>query len=172
MKVLIDKWFTDNYSKLHEITSAWIVRTGRNIDAECLISNAYIYVLDRKTELSEEDIPRWVYSYINVELTYPKSVTNYHNMKHDLDSIDINDAFFLLSDQDLDCEIEINDVIESFKTTLDRYDQIIWDVYVKKGKTTKSALAEHFQIDQTSAFFLIRDIKAKFKEYVKTEERI
>jgi hypothetical protein len=172
MKALIDQWYTDNYKQLREVTTAWIVRYGRNLDAESIIANSYLYVISRMDEMTEEDVPKWVYQHINVELRMPKSVTNNYLNKHNIDKMDINEAFFVQTYEDLiDC-VDVNYMIDDFKTTLDRYDQIIWDVYTKKGLTKKREMAEHFKIDETSAFFLIKNLKTKFKEYVNTEERI
>ena len=172
MKVLIDNWFTENYQTLMEVTSAWIVRMDRKIDPEYLISGAYIYVHNRMSEMTEDDIPKWTYQHIYIELMYPKSTTNKRNNKFNAESVDISELYTLCSEDDLVDFISINHQIESFKTTLDRYDQIIWEVFTVKGFTKKKELAEHFKIDETSAWFLIRDLKDKFKKYAKTEERI
>ena len=172
MKALIDKWFTDNYETLREVTNAWIVRTGRNIDAEYIISSSYIYVIGRMGEMTKEDIPRWVYHYINVELIYPKSTTNKRNNKFNVESVDVSDVYNVCADSDFVDYISVSHQIEAFRTTLDRYDQIIWDVYIKKGLTKKRELAEHFKIDETSAWFLIKNLKEKYIEYAKTKEGI
>jgi Mn-dependent DtxR family transcriptional regulator len=55
---------------------------------------------------------------------------------------------------------------------LDRVDAILWEVYYNKGITTKRDLAEHFNIDPSSALIYINELKAKFRNYVEDKERI
>lgn len=172
MKALIDKWFTDNYSNVMEITKAWVYKYGRTVEPDVVVSNCYEYLLRRSDDMIESDIPKWAFSYINTELSYSKSVTNYASDKLNRRHEDIEELYDLAANERFTDEIEFKSLISDFRTTLNRVDQIIWDVYVNKGITTKRELAEHFKIDDTSAWLYMNEIKKKFKDYVKTEKGI
>lgn len=62
--------------------------------------------------------------------------------------------------------------IEGFYKTLDRFEKNVWTAFYTKGKTKKKELADHFKIDPTSAWYLIKDLKDKYKNYVSTETGI
>lgn len=171
MKAQIDKFFTDNYKKLVEIASARINRYSRIVEAETVVSNAYVYVLNKSEQLTESDIPIWVTAYINLEISMPKSVTNQRakKMSSGHECIDEHDCF---EKTDIYSQIDIKNTFQSFRTTLDRVDQIILDVYLEKGMDTKRSMADHFKIDSSSALIYINKIKKKLRDYVNTEGTI
>lgn len=171
MKAEIDSWFSDNYSNVLEITTAWVYKYGRTVEPDVVVSNCYLYLLKRSEDMAKDDIPKWAFSYINTELTYSKSVTNYASDKLNKKHEDIDTIPYIICDDFTD-EIDFKILLNDFRTTLSRVDQIIWDVYVEKGVTTKRDLAKHFNIDDTSAWLYMNEIKTKFKEYVETEERL
>jgi hypothetical protein len=164
MKAKIDKWYKSNYDNVKLITKMHIARLGKNLDPEALIADSYLYVIGREPK-DDAEIERMVYGFIWFELTRWNSKTNRN--------------IFWVNEQpseDLPCnqntDILLNIDIESFENTLDRIERIVWDVYYHRGISTKRALAEHFQIDDSSAFLYIKAVKDKFKEYAKTENRL
>lgn len=171
MKDLIDKFFTDNYKKLSEIAAARINRYSRSVEPETVISNAYVYILSKSDQLNESDIPIWVTAYINLEISMPKSVTNQRSKKmcSGHDCIEDHNIF---ENTDIYEQIDIKNTFEAFRTTLDRVDQIILDVYLEKGMDTKRSMADHFKIDSSSALIYINKIKKKLRDYVNTEGTI
>lgn len=167
MKREIDRYFAENYKTLVEIAKARIVKYKRNVDAESVVADAYLYIIKRKDDITEDCIGAWVGSYINLEISMPKSVTNVRARQHE----DI-EGILMFDNSDMLDELSYRMIIEDFSTTLDRCDQIILDVYLNKGKTTQREIAEHFKIDSTSAWIYLKNIKCKLKEYVKTKEGI
>jgi hypothetical protein len=167
MKREIDRYFAENYKTLVEIAKARIVKYKRNVDAESVVADAYLYLIKRKDDITEDCIGAWVGSYINLEISMPKSVTNVRARQHE----DIEGILMFDNSDTLD-ELSYRMLIEDFATTLDRCDQIILEVYLNKGKTTQREIAEHFKIDSTSAWLYLKNIKCKLKEYVKTKEGI
>jgi hypothetical protein len=165
MKTKIDKFFTENYAQLVGIASARIKRYSRIVEAETVVSNAYVYILSKSKDLKESDIPIWATAYINLEISMPKSVTNQRANKFNSGHECINDCEYF-ENTDIYKDIDIKNIFESFRTTLDRVDQIILDVYLEKGMDTKRAMAEHFKIDSSSALIYINRIKEKLKNYV------
>ena len=167
MKREIDRYFAENYKTLVEIAKARITKYKRNVDAESVVADAYLYLIKRKDDITEDCIGAWVGSYINLEISMPKSVTNVRARQHE----DIEGILMFDNSDTLD-ELSYRMLIEDFATTLDRCDQIILEVYLNKGKTTQREIAEHFKIDSTSAWLYLKNIKCKLKEYVKTKEGI
>jgi hypothetical protein len=165
MKREIDKYFAENYKQLVEIAKARINKYKRNVDAESVVADAYLYLIKRKDDITDDCIGAWVGSYINLEISMSKSVTNVRARQHE----DIDGVIIFENSDNID-ELNSRMIIEDFATTLDRCDQIILDVYLNKGKTTQRDIAEHFKIDSTSAWLYLKNIKYKLKEYVKTKE--
>lgn len=166
MKAQIDKFFSDHYDELLTITRVQIMRTQRNIDAESLIAESYLYLTNKK-ELEVHEIRPLAVGFICLELSRSNSKTNYKTIfkgeeltiQHDR-QVDQNDNLLLTID------------VESFYKTLDRFEKNVWTAFYTKGKTKKRELAEHFKIDETSAWMLINDLKTKYKEYVNPEGTI
>lgn len=166
MKVLIDKFFTDNYSKLKGITELKISYFKRNIDAESLISNAYIYVISKADKLTEGEIPSWVIGYINTELSFynSKTLRKESVIAGDDKSPDIRSTYNFIDD------FEQQDFSNAFKNTLTRIEQIVWEVYYDKGMRSAGDLAAHFDIPRTSAWQLKVEVMKKLDKYVSTEK--
>ena len=164
MKKIIDKWFNENYENVLNVTQLHIVRMGKNIDSVGLVSDAYVYVLG-KNPTFKDDIERMTYGFIWRELVNWNSKTNRM-------AVFVEDEIPESLSYNENTDLLLNIDIENFKNTLDRFERIVWEVYYEKGKTRKRELAEHFNFDETSAFFCIRDLKTKFKEYVDTKKGI
>ena len=161
MKVTIDKFYTENYKTLVLAAKRRITQLKKNIEPESLVSSSYLYVVSKADTITEDEIPRLAFGFILLELIRTNSQTN---LKERLNPVDLD---FDISDtnnqsENLVLKIDVSD----FVNTLNRTDQIIFEVYFNKGKTTKRDLAEHFNIDPSSALIYINDIKTKFKKYV------
>jgi hypothetical protein len=56
-------------------------------------------------------------------------------------------------------------MVEIYRSSLDdRIKRLIFEAYYDKGHSTQTALAKYFNINITSAYFLIREIKQNIKE--------
>ena len=166
MKALIDKFFAENYDFLIEVSKKKISYFGRNIDPETMVSNAYLYAVNRKDLRNECDIPVWVLSYINTELCF------YNSQTLRKESITVSDekAPDLPSHLDIEAELDRKMRLDEFKNNLDRLEQILWEVYYERGKRSSGDLAEHFNFDRTSAWVYKKRLLTKLKEYAKTKE--
>jgi hypothetical protein len=69
MKTKIDKFFTENYAQLVDVTKSYIRDLGKNLEAEGLVSDAYIYVSQKKG-ITEAEIGRLTVGFITVSCTY------------------------------------------------------------------------------------------------------
>jgi hypothetical protein len=167
MKAIIDKFYSENYNTLVLAAKRRITQLKKNIEPESLVSSSYLYVIGKSETIMEDEIPRLAFGFILLELIRNKSQTN---LKERINPVDLD---FDISDANNQSEqillkIDIGDFVKS----LDRMDQIIFEVYFNKGKRTKRDLADHFNIDPSSALIYINEIKTKFKNYVKDKEPI
>jgi hypothetical protein len=167
MKVKIDKFYTENYGTLVLAAKRRITQLKKNIEPESLVSSSYLYVVGKADTITEDEIPRLAFGFILLELIRTNSQTN---LKERLNPVDLD---FDISDTNNQSEQMLLKIdVSDFVNTLNRMDQIIFEVYFNKGKTTKRDLAEHFNIDPSSALIYINDIKTKFRNYVKDKRPI
>jgi hypothetical protein len=117
--------------------------------------------------IQEDEIERLAFGFIYFELMRYNSQTN---LKERVNSVDLEFDISDLNNQSNSLVLKID--ISDFEKTLDRVDAILWEVYYNKGITTKRDLAEHFNIDPSSALIYINELKSKFKKYVEDKERI
>ena len=165
MKVVIDKFYTENYDLLVLCAKRRIAQLKRSVEPESLVSSSYLYLVNKK-DLKEEDIEKLAFGFIYFELIRSMSQTNLKErvtaINTDFDIVDSNQSEQLL------LKIDIADFVKS----LDRLDKIIWKVYFELGKMTKRELAAHFNIDPSSALIYINAIKTKLKHYVEDKEKL
>jgi hypothetical protein len=167
MKVKIDKFYSDNYNMLVLAAKRRITQLKKNIEPESLVSSSYIYVVGKCDTITEDEIPRLAFGFILLELIRTNSQTN---LKERINPVDLDFDISDTNNQSDNLLLKID--VSDFANTLNRVDQIIFEVYFNKGKRTKRDLGEHFNIDPSSALIYINDIKEKFKKYVKDKEPI
>lgn len=167
MKVVIDKFYTENYGTLVLAAKRRITQLKKNIEPESLVSSSYLYVVGKADTITEDEIPRLAFGFILLELIRTNSQTN---LKERLNPVDLDFDISDTNNQSDNLLLKID--ISDFVNTLNRVDQIIFEVYFDKGKQTKRDLAEHFNIDPSSALIYINDIKTKFRKYVADKETI
>ena len=159
MKTKIDKFFTENYAQLVDVTKSYIRDLGKNLEAEGLVSDAYIYVSQKKG-ITEAEIGRLTVGFIYRELYLWNSKTNRKGLLYSIEESTDEEIY----DQTERLILFID--IEDFENTLDRFERNVWEAFYHKGHSRKRELAAHFNIDPTSALYLIRDLKNKFINYV------
>ena len=92
------------------------------------------------------------------------------NLKERVNSVDLEFEISDMNNQSDQLLLKID--VTDFVKTLDRVDAILWEVWYDKGITTKRDLADHFNIDPSSALIYINELKEKFRNYVEDKERI
>lgn len=167
MKVKIDKFYSENYKTLVLAAKRRITQLKKNIEPESLVSSSYLYVVGKADTISEDEIPRLAFGFILLELIRTNSQTN---LKERINPVDLDFDISDTNNQSENLVLKID--IADFVNTLNRVDQIIFEVYFDKGKRTKRDLADHFNIDPSSALIYINDIKTKFRNYVKDKRPI
>lgn len=167
MRNTIDKFYTDNYTLLVSAAKRRITQLKKSIDPESLVSSSYLYLVGKEDTITEEEIERLAFGFIIFELMRYNSQTN---LKERVNSVDLEFEISDMNNQSDQLLLKID--VTDFVKTLDRVDAILWEVWYDKGITTKRDLADHFNIDPSSALIYINELKAKFRNYVEDKERI
>jgi len=162
MKELIDKYFIENYTKLVSLADAKINMMNKQIEAASVVSSAYIYIVSKSDNLTQKEIAPLAIGFICMEISLYNTKTNRKEQVRGSEIDFIDEPFNQESDLILNLDIE------GFVNTLDRLDTILWDVYYVRGIQTKRDIAEHFNIDPSSALIYINRVKEKYREYVKS----
>lgn len=172
MKESLDKYITDNYNEVLRYTKHFldILSIPSSVDAEAVISNAYLHCV----ELNVEDITinkakSYLLNTIKCELLWTqgsktKKQDIYTSQEHLMDIVeDLSDL-----EHKIILENKYNHkkgLIEIYrKQQKDRIKRIVFEAYYDKGHSTQTALAKYFDINNTSAYFLIKEIKEKINE--------
>lgn len=167
MRSLIDKFYTDNYNLLVSAAKRRITQLKKSIEPESLVSSSYLYLVGKADTIQEEEIERLAFGFIYFELMRYNSQTN---LKERINSVDLEFDISDLNNQSDNLLLKID--VSDFENTLDRVDAILWNVYYNKGITTKRDLAEHFNIDPSSALIYINELKQKFRNYVEDKREL
>lgn len=165
MKAKIDKFYSDNYDLLVLTAKRRIKQLKKTIEPESLVSSSYLYLVNKK-DLKEEEIEKLAFGFIYFELMRTMSQTN---LKERINSVDLE---FDIVDNNQSDQLLLKIDISDFVNSLDRLDRIIWKVYFELGKMTKRELADHFNIDPSSARIYINAIKEKLRNYVEDKEKL
>jgi hypothetical protein len=167
MRNEIDKFYTDNYTLLVSAAKRRITQLKKSIEPESLVSSSYLYLVGKVDTIQEDEIERLAFGFIIFELMRYNSQTN---LKERVNSVDLEFEISDMNNQSDQLLLKID--VTDFVKTLDRVDAILWEVWYDKGKTTKRDLADHFNIDPSSALIYINELKQKFRKYVEDKERI
>ena len=166
MKDKIDKFVNDNYKKLLHIAMKKVSYFKKPTTAEAILNDAYIYIVKNPPEDSK-DIPRFMVNYMNMELKFAKSYTTRRDKLSSMECINIKSTVEI----DID-NIDLRNHLTEFRKTLSRIDQIVWDVYTIKGKRKIKEIADHFNINMSSAYQYRCRVINKFKEYYENQTRV
>ena len=167
MRSIIDKFYTDNYNLLVSAAKRRITQLKKSIEPESLVSSSYLYLVGKADTIQEDEIERLAFGFIYFELMRYNSQTN---LKERVNSVDLEFDISDSNNQSNNLLLKID--VSDFEKTLDRVDAILWEVYYNKGITTKRDLAEHFNIDPSSALIYINELKQKFRNYVEDKRTI
>jgi hypothetical protein len=168
MKASIDKFYAENYDLLIEVSRKKISYFGRNIEPESLVSNSYLYLIGRKDLKEEANIPIWAINYINTELSFYNSQT----MRRESVNVGDEKAPDIPYSQSIEEDVDRTLNIKGFKNTLDRLEQIVWEVYYEKGMRSSGDLSKHFKISRTDAWKYKRTILDKLMRYAESKKRL
>jgi hypothetical protein len=172
MKRMLDQYIQNNYTEVLKYTKHFIQRLKipSSIEADAVINNAYIHCAKLQMENVTQDKAK---SYLLNTIKYELIWTQGSRTKKD----DIYRSHEYLEDSlddpsDIEHKVNLEEsynfkkaMVEIYRNSLDdRIKRIIFEAYYDKGHSTQTALAKYFNINTTSAFFLIKEIKQNIKE--------
>ena len=172
MKELIDLYITQNYEEVLKYTLHFIksLSIPDSIDAAAVINNAYLHCIGLQVECYTTDKAKsYLLNTIKYELIWTQGSRTkrddlYRSQEYIGDCID--------DTTDLEYKVSIEDrynfkkaVVEIYRANIDdRIKKLIFEAYYDKGYSTQTALAKYFDINTTSAYFLIKEIKENIKQ--------
>ena len=169
MKVILDKYIQCNYDEVRRYTNYFLVRMNSRIDADTVINNSYLHVLNINDDTTCEDkIKSYLLNTIKCQLLWSTSQSNNDDKVTAIEESKPMDC----QNTDLEWKIQLEDqynkkksIIEMYRNSInDRIKQIIFEAYYDKGLTTQKELSQYFNISMTAAHFLIKEIKQGIKE--------
>jgi len=171
MKEQLDRYINRNYDEVLRYTKHFlkVLNIPSSIDADAVINNAYIHCTKvHLPEMTQDKAKSYLLNTIKYELIWTQGSRTkrddiYRSQEYLGDSLD--------DTTDLDHKIEIEErhnfkkaIIEIYRNQQhDRIKRIIFEAYYDKGHSTQTALAKYFNINSTSAYFLIKEIKENIK---------
>jgi hypothetical protein len=172
MKRMLDQYIQKNYTEVLKYTKHFIQRLKipSSIEADAVINNAYLHCVKLEMdEVTEDKAKSYLLNTIKYELIWTQGSRTkkddiYRSHEYLGDSLD--------DPSDIEHKVNLEDsynfkkaMVEIYRNSLDdRIKKIIFEAYYDKGHSTQTALAKYFDINSTSAFFLIKEIKQNIKE--------
>lgn len=172
MKEHLDKYLTTNYEEVLKYTKHFLelLKIPTSIDADAVINNAYLHCAELNVQdMTEDKAKSYLLNSIKCDLIWTQGSKSkkqdlYRSQEYTLDVID--------DQTDIEHKISIEDrynfkkaIIEIYRREQkDRIKKIVFEAYYDKGHSTQTALAKYFNINSTSAYFLIKEIKENINQ--------
>ena len=167
MKEHLDRYLITNYEEVLKYTRHFleVLKIPASIDADAVINNAYLHCAELNVQdMTEDKAKSYLLNTIKCDLIWTQGSKSkkqdlYRSQEYTLDIID--------DQTDIEHKISIEDrynfkkaIIEIYRREQkDRIKKIVFEAYYDKGHSTQTALAKYFNINSTSAYFLIKEIK-------------
>lgn len=157
----IDDYFTKNYNMLFDYSNKILKKFNKKFDASEPVTEAYlncIKCVDQKKITEEYQIQQFAKSTIFYKITQGNSNLNRLNKTITTDELS-EDIFNIYTIEDINIEEEINQVLDNFKLTLNKYDLRLYEMYYEKQINTAKLLTKHLNISISGAYLIIKEIK-------------
>lgn len=156
----VDEYFNLNHKLLTQVARGIIYRCGRKHQPEDIVTNAYIYIRDKHSAVSNHlDIQKLVIHYIRSEIERPRSATNYRKQRNSIELVYTDNLIDVADEPDASRE-HYYEAIERYKTNEPNLiNRIVAEVYIDKGIMSVRAMAKHFGINQKDAQLYISQLK-------------
>lgn len=172
MKAYLDIYISTHYTEVLRYTKHFIatMKIPTSIDADVVINNAYLHCAGLNVECDSQDKAKsYLLNTIKYDLIWTQGSRTkrddiYRSQEYTGDCID--------DTTDIEHKIAKEDrynfqraMVEIYRNNIDdRIKRIIFEAYYDKGHSTQTALAKYFNINSTSAYFLIKEIKENINE--------
>lgn len=156
----VDEYFNLNHKLLTQVARGIIYRCGRKHQPEDIVTNAYIYIRDKHSAVSNHlDIQKLVIHYIRSEIERPRSATNYKKQRNSIELVYTDNLIDVADEPDASRE-HYYEAIDRYKTNEPNLiNRIVAEVYIDKGIMSVRAMAKHFGINQKDAQLYISQLK-------------
>ena len=171
MKLILDQYINRNYDEVLRYTKHFLklLNIPSSIDADAVINNSYLHCIKvHIPDMTQDKAKSYLLNTIKYELIWTQGSRTkrddiYKSQEHQGDDMD--------DTTDLEHKLMIEErhnfkkaMVEIYRNNLDdRIKRIIFEAYYDQGHSTQTALAKYFNINITSAYFLIREIKQNIK---------
>jgi hypothetical protein len=164
MKKVLDNYINKNYAEIRAYASYFLSKMGLFIDADTVINNSYIHVLQINDSITDEDI---IKSYLLNTIKYQILWSTSKSHKDDRITAIENNTQDRIEDDELNDKIKEDrnysfqkGLLEIYRLSLkDNVQRIVFEAYIDKGYITSRAMATYFGITHTSAYYLIKELK-------------
>lgn len=157
----IDEFFKTNYNMLFDYSHKICNKYNKKFDPAEPVTEAYLNCIkcveqNKITELFQ--IQQYAKSTIFYKIS--QSNSNLNRLNKTTNTVELNDDIFnIYTIDDISINDEINNVLDSFKTTLNKYDLILYEMFYEKQINTAKLLAKHLNISISGAYLIIKEIK-------------
>lgn len=172
MKRMLDIYINNHYHEVLKYTKHFlkVLNIPSSIDADAVINNAYIHCTKQEIEGATQDKAKsYLLNTIKYDLIWTQGSRTkkddiYKSQEYIGDCIEDNsDIEHKLAQEEIHSMRKA--IIEIYRTEQkDVVKRIIFEAYYDKGHNTQTALAKYFDINTTSAYLQIKEIKKNINE--------
>ena len=169
MKRILDRYISKHYDEVFRYTRYFCAKYNPRLQPDVVINNAYIHCIDIEDNTTDENkVKSYLLNSIKRQILWQNLDTN---KQERLISSELTIPDMPEDNHDINHKILIEQKYHSWKSCVDIYRSRLTDnvkitvleAYFDKGFNTARSMAKHFNITNTSAHYLITDIKNQLK---------
>jgi hypothetical protein len=168
MKASLDRYITRHYAELFRYARFFCSKYNPRLNPDVVINNAYLHVVSIQNPGPDPDVKGLMMNSIKRQVMWQNLDTN---RQERLLSSETAMPDLMVDDTDLIDKINIEKEYHGWKSCVDIYRDSLTDnvkitvakAYFDEGYTTARSMAKYFKIPNTSAHYLIAEIKTKLK---------
>ena len=168
MKASLDRYITRHYAELFRYARFFCSKYNGKLNPDVVINNAYLHVVSIQNPGPDPDVKGLMMNSIKRQVMWQNLDTN---RQERLLSSEIAIPDMMVDDTDLIDKVNIEKEYHGWKSCVDIYRDSLTDnvkitvakAYFDDGYTTARSMAKYFNIPNTSAHYLIAEIKTNLK---------
>ena len=168
MKASLDRYITRHYAELFRYARFFCSKYNGKLNPDVVINNAYLHVVSIQNPGPDPDVKGLMMNSIKRQVMWQNLDTN---RQERLLSSEIAIPDLMVDDTDLIDKVNIEKEYHGWKSCVDIYRDSLTDnvkitvakAYFDDGYTTARSMAKYFNIPNTSAHYLIAEIKTNLK---------
>jgi hypothetical protein len=168
MKASLDRYITRHYAELFRYARFFCSKYNPKLNPDVVINNAYLHCTSIQNPGPDPDVKGLMMNSIKRQVMWQNLDTN---RQERLLSSEIAIPDLMVDDTDLIDKVNIEKEYHGWKSCVDIYRDSLTDnvkitvakAYFDDGYTTARSMAKYFNIPNTSAHYLIAEIKTNLK---------